>query len=76
MFLTVGSLLGLLSVSGLGFSTFIAEALGVSGSRDLFLYLGLMTIFIFVFVTWERHKNLEDKITKLSIEISLNQAKE
>tara|TARA_X000000368_G_C22934022_1_gene669028 strand:- start:648 stop:971 length:324 start_codon:yes stop_codon:yes gene_type:complete len=71
MFLLLGSLLGLLSVSWLDFSYLMAQQLGVATSKDLFLYLGLMTIFIFVFVTWEKFKTLDDKITKLSIEIAL-----
>ena len=71
LFLLSGSILGLLSVAWLDFSYFMAQKLGVATSKDLFLYLGLMTIFIFVFVTWEKFKALEDKITKLTIEIAL-----
>ena len=65
-----------MSVTWVEFSYFMAKQLGVATSKDLFLYLGLMTIFIFVFVFWEKCRALEDKITKLSIAIALSQKEE
>ena len=75
LFTIVGSLFGFLSVSGMGWINIVAEKIGANSSQDLFLYLGLITIFVFILVSWEKYRQLDDKITKLAAEMALERSK-
>ena len=75
VFTVAGSLVGFLTVSGMGLTSIIAENIGAENSQELFLYLVLMTVFVYIFVSLEKSKQLEDKITKLATQLSLEKAK-
>ena len=76
MFLMLGSFLGFLSVTELTIVNYIAEFFGINGGgKDLFLYIALVTIFLFIFHTAERFKRLENKIIKLTRQQAIDQVK-
>ena len=76
MFLVIGSFLGFLSVTDITMVNYIAEFLGISGGgKDLFLYISLVTIFLFIFYTAERFKKLETKTIKLARRQAIDQVK-
>ena len=74
LFTIAGSFLGFLAVSGMGLTSILAEKVGAD-SKEIFLYLVLITVFVYIFVSLEKYKQLEDKITKLASELSLEKAK-
>ena len=75
LFLIFGSVLGFLSVIGDVYVIQIANFLGVGRGTDLFLYIGLLVIFFFIFYTLDRLNKIQKKITVLSRKISLKDFK-
>lgn len=71
MFLIFGSSLGLLSVINIEVVDDISRSLGVERGADLYLYLGLITSFLFFLFLLNRFSSLEDKINKLSRHVAL-----
>lgn len=71
MFLMIGSILGILSLVGVSYTQEIAEFLGIGRAADLYLYLGLVTIFLFVAFTLNRFDELNKKISILVKELAI-----
>ena len=74
-FLMIGSTLGILSILGVSYTQVIADFLGIGRGADLYLYLSLLTIFLFVSFTINRFDALNKRISKLTQEIALHNAK-
>ena len=75
LFLIFGSVLVFLSVIGEDYVTQIANYLGVGRGTDLFLYIGLLVIFFFIFYTLDRLNKIQKNLTVLSRKISLKDFK-
>jgi len=76
LFLLVGSCLGLLSVAEISYVNSVADFFGIQGGgKDLYLYISFLTIFLFIFYSAQKFKNLEDKIVKLTRQIALDNVK-
>ena len=71
VFLFTGSILGFFSVMGVEYTNLVANFLGIGRGADLYLYLGLITIFLFVFYSLDKFKALERKIVKLTRDLAL-----
>jgi small membrane protein len=71
VFIMLGSLLGILSLAGEEYAQMLAVALGIGRGTDLYLYLGLVTIFLFISFTVNRLDSINKKISKLTKEIAL-----
>tara|TARA_B100000795_G_scaffold269816_1_gene260540 strand:+ start:2234 stop:2554 length:321 start_codon:yes stop_codon:yes gene_type:complete len=71
IFLFSGSLLGFLSVLGVGYTNSVANFLGIGRGADLYLYLSLITIFVFIFYSFDKFKTIEKRIIKISREVAL-----
>ena len=70
-FLMVGSVLGILSILGVSYTQVIANFLGIGRGADLYLYLSLVTIFLFVTFTINRFDALNKKISLLVKELAI-----
>lgn len=70
-FLMIGSFLGILSILGVSYTQVIANYLGIGRGADLYLYLSLVTIFLFVAFTINRFDSLNKKISLLVKEIAI-----
>ena len=70
-FLMIGSILGILSILGVSYTQVIANFLGIGRGADLYLYLSLVTIFLFVAFTINRFDALNKKISLLVKEIAI-----
>lgn len=70
-FLMIGSALGILSILGVAYTQVIANFLGIGRGADLYLYLSLVTIFLFVTFTINRFDALNKKISLLVKELAL-----
>jgi small membrane protein len=70
-FLMIGSALGILSIVGVSYTQVIANFLGIGRGADLYLYLSLVTIFLFVTFTINRFDALNKKISLLVKELAL-----
>ena len=70
IFFISGSSLGMLSVAGQEYSLLISDFLGMR-EADLYLYLTLLTVFLFVGYTLNRFDELNTKISLLVKEISI-----
>ena len=75
LFLITGSILGFLSVIGEKYTIIIANYLGVGRGADLFLYLGLVIIFFFIFYTLDRFSKIQKEISKISRAIAIEESK-
>lgn len=73
-FLMIGSMLGVLSILGVSYTQVIADFLGIGRGADLYLYLSLLTIFLFVSFTVNRFDALNKKISQLVKEIAIANA--
>lgn len=71
LFLFFGSIAGIISLLGSKYANFIASYIGVENGSYLYLYIGLVTIFMFIFYSMNKHTNLENSLAKLSREISI-----
>lgn len=76
MFLIFGSCLGLLSVINIEVVDDISKSLGVERGADLYLYLGLITSFLFFLFLLNRFSSLENKINTLTRHIALKDLEE
>ena len=76
MFLIFGSCLGLLSVINIEVVDDISRSLGVERGADLYLYLGLITSFLFFLFLLNRFSSLESKINTLTRHIALKDLEE
>jgi small membrane protein len=74
IFIMIGSLLGILSLIGEKYAQSLANFLGIGRAADLFLYLSLVTIFLFISYTVNRLDSSNKRISKLTKEIALNNA--
>ena len=70
-FLMIGSILGILSILGVSYTQIVADFLGIGRGADLYLYLGLVTIFLFVTFTLNRFDALNKKISHLVKEVAI-----
>ena len=70
-FLMIGSILGILSILGVSYTQVIANFLGIGRGADLYLYLSLVTIFLFVAFTINRFDVLNKKISLWVKEIAI-----
>ena len=75
LFLLFGSFLGFISITGSKYANKIALFLGVENGSYLYLYLGLLTIFLFIFYTLNKFSNLRIMISKLTREIAFLEEK-
>jgi len=75
LFLLVGSMLGFLSLLGAKYVTEIALLVGVENATLLYLYFGLVTIFLFIIITINRFDEVNGRITKLTRKIALLEKK-
>tara|TARA_B110000008_G_scaffold271013_1_gene301933 strand:+ start:3795 stop:4118 length:324 start_codon:yes stop_codon:yes gene_type:complete len=75
LFLFSGSLLGILSVIGIEQTDKIANFVGVGRGADLFVYLSLLTVFLFISYTINRFETLNERISILSRSIALSEIK-
>ena len=73
-FIIFGSFLGILSLSGEKYAQILANSLGIGRAADLFLYLSLVTIFLFISYTVNRLDSTNKRISKLTKEIALHNA--
>tara|TARA_Y100000992_G_scaffold272764_2_gene214570 strand:+ start:179 stop:514 length:336 start_codon:yes stop_codon:yes gene_type:complete len=71
LFLMIGSISGILSLIGVSYTQRIADFLGIGRAADLYLYLGLVTIFLFVAFTLNRFDSLNKKISILVKELAI-----
>tara|TARA_Y100000741_G_scaffold345513_1_gene311010 strand:- start:596 stop:931 length:336 start_codon:yes stop_codon:yes gene_type:complete len=71
LFLMIGSVSGILSLIGVSYTQRIADFLGIGRATDLYLYLGLVTIFLFVAFTLNRFDSLNKKISILVKELAI-----
>ena len=70
-FLIIGSILGILSILGVSYTQLIANFLGIGRGADLYLYLSLITIFLFVGFTINRFDAMNKKISLLVKELAI-----
>jgi len=75
LFLLFGSFLGFISILGSQYANKIASFLGVENGSYLYLYIGLLTIFLFISYTLNKFSDLRVMISKLSREIALLEEK-
>tara|TARA_A100001035_G_C27469531_1_gene358218 strand:+ start:76 stop:405 length:330 start_codon:yes stop_codon:yes gene_type:complete len=73
-FLIIGSMLGILSILGAEYTQLIADFLGIGRGADVYLYLSLLTIFLFVAFTLNRFDALNQKISILVKELAITNA--
>lgn len=73
-FIIFGSILATLSISGEYYAQIIANFMGVGRAADLYLYLGLITIFLFIGFTINKIDLMNKRISKLIKEIALKES--
>ena len=74
MFLLFGSILGILSLLSIEYTQAVADFLGIERTRDVYLYLGLVTSFLFITYTVNRLDKIEKKISTLIKKLALSDA--
>lgn len=74
LFLIFGSILGILSLIGVEYTQVIANYIGIGRSADLYLYLGLVTIFLFITYTINQIGLINKKLSKLVKKIAIIEA--
>tara|TARA_B100000886_G_C20385454_1_gene475800 strand:+ start:346 stop:588 length:243 start_codon:yes stop_codon:yes gene_type:complete len=67
----IGSVLGVFSLIGVTYAQNVADFLGIGRAADLYLYLSLVTIFLFVTFTLNRFDELNKKISILTKELAI-----
>ncbi len=72
LFLMIGSILGVFSLIGVSYAQNVADFLGIGRAADLYLYLSLVTIFLFVTFTINRFDSFNRKISKLTKELAIS----
>ena len=71
----LGSILGILSLIGETYTGIIANFFGISRAVDLYLYLSLITIFLFISYTINRLDIINKRISELTKGIAINNAR-
>ncbi len=75
LFILIGSILGILSLVGETYAGILAAFLGIGRAADLYLYMGLLTIFLFIGYTINRLDNINNRISKLTKKIAIENAR-
>ena len=75
LFLIIGSIFGFLSLLGADYVNQIALFIGVENATLLYLYFGLITIFLTIIITLNRFDEINSKITKLTRKIAILESK-
>ena len=75
LFLIVGSVFGFLSLLGADYVNQIALFIGVENATLLYLYFGLITIFLTIIITLNRFDEINARITKLTRKITILESK-
>lgn len=75
LFLIVGSVFGFLSLLGADYVNQIALYIGVENATLLYLYFGLITIFLTIIITLNRFDEINARITKLTRKIAILESK-
>ena len=75
LFLMLGSSLGILSLIGVDYAKRIANFIGIGRATDLFLYLSLLTIFLFISYTIQKLDAIHSNISKLTKKIAILDAR-
>jgi hypothetical protein len=74
LFLFFGSIAGILSLLGSKYANLIAGYVGIENGSYLYLYIGLVTIFMFIFYSMNKDSQLENSIARLVREIAILKA--
>ncbi len=75
LFLIIGSIFGFLSLLGVDYVNQIALFIGVENATLLYLYFGLVTIFLTIIITLNRFDEINSRITKLTRKIAILESK-
>ena len=75
LFLIIGSIFGFLSLLGADYVNQIALFIGVENATLLYLYFGLVTIFLTIIITLNRFDEINTRITKLTRKIAILESK-
>lgn len=75
LYLIIGSFLGFISVLGREYTNTIARFVGVEHGSYLYLYIGLITMFVFTFYCLNVFSSQQKVISKLAREIALLEEK-
>ncbi|MDC2972348.1 DUF2304 domain-containing protein [Gammaproteobacteria bacterium] len=75
LFLIIGSIFGFLSLLGADYVNQIALFIGVENATLLYLYFGLVTIFLTIIITLNRFDEINSRITKLTRKIAILESK-
>ena len=75
LFLIIGSIFGFLSLLGADYVNQIALFIGVENATLLYLYFGLIIIFLTIIITLNRFDEINSKITKLTRKIAILESK-
>ena len=75
LFLIIGSIFGFLSLLGADYVNQIALFVGVENATLLYLYFGLVTIFLTIIITLNRFDEINSRITKLTRKIAILESK-
>ena len=75
LFLIIGSIFGFLSLLGADYVNQIALFIGVENATLLYLYFGLVTIFLTIIITLNRFYEINSRITKLTRKIAILESK-
>ena len=71
LFLIIGSMFGFISLLSAEYVNQIALFIGVENATLLYLYFGLITIFLTILITLNRFDEVNSRITKLTRKITL-----
>lgn len=71
----IGSVFGILSLTGETYAGDLARFLGIGRAADLYLYMGLLTIFLFISYSINRLDNINKRISKLTKKIAIENAR-
>ncbi len=74
LFIMIGSIFGILSLIGETYASDLARILGIGRAADLYLYLGLLTIFLFIGYSINRLDIINKRISKLTKKIAIENA--
>lgn len=75
LYLIIGSFLGFISVLGREYTNTLARYLGVEHGSYLYLYIGLVTMFLFTFYAINAFSTQQKTIAKLTREIAILESK-
>tara|TARA_B100001750_G_C15514526_1_gene606012 strand:- start:1655 stop:1996 length:342 start_codon:yes stop_codon:yes gene_type:complete len=74
LFLIFGSILGILSLIGTDYTQTVANYIGIGRATDLYLYLSLVTIFLFITYTVNKIDSINKKISILVKKVAIKEA--